>query len=1029
MLGCPVLGARKPDNRTTGNRTTGNRTTGNRTTGQPDNRKPDNRTTGNRTTGNRTTGNRTTGNRTTGNRKPDNRKPETGQPETGNRTTGNRKPDNRKPETGQPETGNRKPDNRKPETGQPETGQPETGQPETGQPETGQPETGQPETGQPETGQPDNRKPDNQKNLPMARTDIAPIKLARNVLRGQYLPPDEMLDLFKDLKAASKFGYARRIMALLRRERPNDLWCCQQQALCTYKDLDLASDIKFDRAIDILSEEEDINATTNSESLGMLGSIHKTKWKFDNQLKNLRIAYHYYRRGYEEWLRQLKAGSKGDEGYNAINAAYVLDLMAVNEIQEAQRLHADSPHAEERLQEADQIRRKIIEHLPVDLENCANFWLLITLAEAHFGLQQFKESEPLLQKAAELMGPGNWQYESSAKQLASIAEMQLVFAEALQNSSTRRDRAEAEKALHTYLGDAAAVAAAFKGKVGLALSGGGFRASLFHIGVLARLAEMDVLRHVEVLSCVSGGSILGAYYYLEVKKLLESKSDEEISRDDYVQLVKNIEKNFLTGIQNNLRIRVITNFLSNIKMIFSSNYTRTQKLGELYEELLYRPVLYGKDAPDKPIKMEELFIKPKGEEHFSFKSDNWRRRNKIPNLIINATSLNTGHNWQFTASWMGEPPGSIVNEVDAKYRLRRMYYYEAPGAYKNMNLGFAVAASSCVPGLFEPLILDDLYEEDVKLQLVDGGVHDNQGVVGLLEQECQLIFVSDSSGQLTSQENANSGMVNVLGRTNSILMERVRECLYLDLKSRKETGLIKDMLFVHLKKDLTQEPLDWIDCEDPHEIHDLQDYQSGGDELTTYGIRKDVQRLLAGVRTDLDTFNDAEAFALMYSGYQMTALEHERSTERYFENAFPPVSWNFMKIADHTLRTERSRELNHLLKASQKLFFKVFMLSKLWLIAGLGFAIGMGGLIIFLVWKFVDFDQPIISINLKTVLLAVLTFLIATFLGGLIAKVIDYESTIRKVLIGIALALAGFIVGNLYLNVLDKVYLKKGRIV
>jgi len=58
------------------------------------------------------------------------------------------------------------------------------------------------------------------------------------------------------------------------------------------------------------------------------------------------------------------------------------------------------------------------------------------------------------------------------------------------------------------------------GKVGLALPGGEFRASFFHIGVLARLAELDFLRHVEVLSCVSGGSIVGAQYYLELRNLL-----------------------------------------------------------------------------------------------------------------------------------------------------------------------------------------------------------------------------------------------------------------------------------------------------------------------------------------------------------------------------------------------------------------------------------------------------------------------------------------------------------------------------
>ena len=53
-------------------------------------------------------------------------------------------------------------------------------------------------------------------------------------------------------------------------------------------------------------------------------------------------------------------------------------------------------------------------------------------------------------------------------------------------------------------------------KLGLALSGGGFRASYFHIGVLAQMAEQGLLRHVEVISTVSGGSIIGALYYLHV---------------------------------------------------------------------------------------------------------------------------------------------------------------------------------------------------------------------------------------------------------------------------------------------------------------------------------------------------------------------------------------------------------------------------------------------------------------------------------------------------------------------------------
>ena len=63
----------------------------------------------------------------------------------------------------------------------------------------------------------------------------------------------------------------------------------------------------------------------------------------------------------------------------------------------------------------------------------------------------------------------------------------------------------------------------WKPGLGLGLSGGGFRASFFHLGVLARMAEMGMLRHVEVISTVSGGSIVGAAYYLGLKSLLESK--------------------------------------------------------------------------------------------------------------------------------------------------------------------------------------------------------------------------------------------------------------------------------------------------------------------------------------------------------------------------------------------------------------------------------------------------------------------------------------------------------------------------
>ncbi|GAH18585.1 unnamed protein product, partial [marine sediment metagenome] len=50
-------------------------------------------------------------------------------------------------------------------------------------------------------------------------------------------------------------------------------------------------------------------------------------------------------------------------------------------------------------------------------------------------------------------------------------------------------------------------------KMGLALSGGGFRATVFHLGLLARLAEEKHLEEVTFLSTVSGGSLcIGLVY-------------------------------------------------------------------------------------------------------------------------------------------------------------------------------------------------------------------------------------------------------------------------------------------------------------------------------------------------------------------------------------------------------------------------------------------------------------------------------------------------------------------------------------
>jgi NTE family protein len=48
-------------------------------------------------------------------------------------------------------------------------------------------------------------------------------------------------------------------------------------------------------------------------------------------------------------------------------------------------------------------------------------------------------------------------------------------------------------------------------RIGLSLSGGGFRAVGFHLGVFRKLHQLGILWNIDLLSCVSGGSIAGAF--------------------------------------------------------------------------------------------------------------------------------------------------------------------------------------------------------------------------------------------------------------------------------------------------------------------------------------------------------------------------------------------------------------------------------------------------------------------------------------------------------------------------------------
>ncbi len=814
----------------------------------------------------------------------------------------------------------------------------------------------------------------------MSRTQTPSVQRALEILKGSKTTFAELDELSHALRRENQLGYARRLLEKAvdthsDASEEKQLEVVRDLALCTYKDPDLPVDTRLRDAEALLNTllgepaaegsprlldprfarlAEILNAypKMKQDLLGIAGAVQKRRWEIYGARRHLIRAYEYYWRGYE-------MGAEFDLGYTGINLAFVLDLLSA---QDEAEFGDDT-----RRMMAIQVRSETVEVLlavlrdqPAKLED---WWVLCTMGEAYLGLGEYKTAAEWMTRASNLREAlergtdikkrvAPWQLESTARQIAHLARLRLR-----QDGISLDELLDSQpwSVVQALLGGESVAAASFlRGKVGLALSGGGFRASLFHIGMLAKLAELDVLRHVEVLSCVSGGSILGAYYYLELRNLLQTKADQEITRECYIELVRRMRENFLKGVQRNIRLRLLLGWPSNWKVLTLRRSSTSDRLADLYEQELYSRITDGEQ--DRPRYLADLTVAPlegkteedsasKNNADFNPKYDNWKRLNKVPALILNATALNTCHNWQFTASFMGEPPARVIDtEIDANDRLRRMYHEEAPGRYardleNNLNggvrLGEAVAASACVPGIFDPLVLEELYGmTDKKItrfltRLVDGGNYDNQGVASLREQDCTVLLVSDASGQTGLNRTPSGGHLTVMQRANNILMSRVREAQYQLLASMRDAGTLQGLFYIHLKKGLQASTVDWLKCEDPSDFLKAP-------AQTEYGFRHDIQRLLAAVRTDLDSFSWLEADALMLSGYQMTASEWSKCMPNFPVSHEQPAAWEFQKLCGIATVEKGSQpaeseieEVKKGLEVASELTFKPLRLSKI----------------------------------------------------------------------------------------------------
>ena len=287
-------------------------------------------------------------------------------------------------------------------------------------------------------------------------------------------------------------------------------------------------------------------------------------------------------------------------------------------------------------------------------------------------------------------------------------------------------------------------------RLGLALSGGGFRAASFHLGVLKRMDELGLLSRVSVLSTVSGGAIVGALYALRCSK----------------------EGNGSPG------SFPVSDLIAEIRPHLTSN--------------LRGVALFGR--PERALRTIASFVVP-GVHRMPLVVDRLNtvfyagsRVSQLPSwILISATNLRTGKSWKFFNDRAGDYLAGATEHTD------------------DILVAEAVGASAAYPVLVDPYpfhtrwedLRADLLDEnrwqrpasragghlsrwrsrygkpegEVTFPLVDGGLYDNEGLNGLRGAAITHAIISNASPAEGDLIQGNA--VRVLARTIDVMHARL----------------------------------------------------------------------------------------------------------------------------------------------------------------------------------------------------------------------------------------------------------------
>lgn len=240
----------------------------------------------------------------------------------------------------------------------------------------------------------------------------------------------------------------------------------------------------------------------------------------------------------------------------------------------------------------------------------------------------------------------------------------------------------------------------------VSLSGGGYRATTFHLGTLAYLDYRthngkSLLENVTILSTISGGTLTGVMYAL---KLAQGKTFTDCFSKLYDLLSKN---------------RLVDHALKKLNKPRSwKNKYKTRDVINAFSE----------------VYNEEFF------EEATFATLQNGQKTHLQDVIFGSSELTTGIQFRLQEG----PDGGLFGNGNLNI---------PSAAAAEIRLADAAAASSCFPGGFEPLIMpndfgngpdsivDNSWAEKAgnksyqPTALMDGGIIDNQGIEGVQRAE------------------------------------------------------------------------------------------------------------------------------------------------------------------------------------------------------------------------------------------------------------------------------------------------------